>query len=358
MKSEVNIVNSTFISSSPNIIQGQIYLEGSKLTVDRSNFLNSTSRYASAIFSNNDGNIEITNSRFKNLHANKTAGAIGVKKIQDLMISNCTFDNISRANNGVAIFADINGNELSFSGSVMIKDTLFNNCHSNFGGSLLQLGGLLNILNSNFTSNMANYEGGAIYTSYANMDIENSSFKSNRLLDEISYGGACYFDKGNVKLIRNVFEDNFGFEVSTLYTYDMNLIMTDNYFRNPSDAISIYTVYGNISYNNGNNFTNDVQSFNNINYFYNFENTANPFVIFNNTLDFDELPEKFDLRNYNWVTPVKNQGFKGSCSVFGNLAALESSLLRYTNKTYSLSVNNAQNSILKYSKYGTDSNVE
>ena len=152
MKSEVNIVNSTFISSSPNIIQGQIYLEGSKLTVDRSNFLNSTSRYASAIFSNNDGNIEITNSRFKNLHANKTAGAIGVKKIQDPMISNCTFDNISSANNGGAIFADINGNELSFSGSVMIKDTLFNNCHSNFGGSLLQLGGLLNILNSNFTS--------------------------------------------------------------------------------------------------------------------------------------------------------------------------------------------------------------
>jgi C1A family cysteine protease len=66
------------------------------------------------------------------------------------------------------------------------------------------------------------------------------------------------------------------------------------------------------------------------------------------------MPEEFDLRKYGWVTPVKNQGFMGSCWAFGNMAALESSLLRYTNNTYSLSVNNMQNSMLQYSKYGVD----
>ncbi len=136
------------------------------------------------------------------------------------------------------------------------------------------------------------------------------------------------------------------------------MVLTDNYFNNPSDTISICTVFGNVSYNGGNNFTDDIKSFDNADYFYNFENTANPFVIINNTLYFDEMPERFDLRDYNWVTPVKNQGFMGACWAFGNLAALESTLLRYANKTYSLSVNNAQNSMLRYSKYGCDTLVE
>lgn len=42
----------------------------------------------------------------------------------------------------------------------------------------------------------------------------------------------------------------------------------------------------------------------------------------------------------------------GSCWEFGNFAALESALLRYTNKTYSLSVNNGVNIGLQFSEYG------
>ena len=103
-----------------------------------------------------------------------------------------------------------------------------------------------------------------------------------------------------------------------------------------------------------NNYTSDVKSFNNTNDFYNFENKIKSFTIINNTLLFDKMPEEFDLRKYGWITPVKNQGFMGSCWAFGNMAALESSLLRYTNNTYSLSVNNMQNSMLQYSKYGVD----
>lgn len=355
IQSTVSVVNSTFISSSANIIKGQIYLEGSKLTVANSNFLNSTSKYSTAIFSVERGNIEITNSKFKNLRASKTAGAIGVKMVTNMMISNCTFDNVSSANNGGAIFADING-AMFF--NVIINNTTFNNCHSDFGGAILQLDGTLTIVNSNFTYNEANYEGGAIYTSHTGVEITNSTFKFNRLLDEISYGGACYFDKGYAELNGNIFENNIGFEVSTIYGYDTKLELKDNYFNNPSDAISIYTVYGKVIRDDGNNYTDDEKSFNNTNYFYNFENTANPFVIINNTLYFDAMPEKFDLRDYGWVTPVKSQGFMGSCCVFGNLAALESSLLRYANKTYSLSVNNAQNTMLKYSKYGIDDAIE
>ena len=354
ISSTVYVVNSTFISSSDKIIKGQIYLENSRLSVDNSNFLNTTSKYAAAIFLRNDGTLKINNSKFKNLYAYKTAGAIGAKIISNLIINNCEFDNVSSQNNGGAIFTDSFGDGSVFRSDVNINNTSFNNCFSDFGGVILQLDGNLVINNTNFTSNTANYEGGAIYTSYTDVEIFNSKFKSNSLLDDISYGGACYFDEGQVLLKGNDFVNNTASEGLSIYGYDTTLSLIGNYFNNPSDGISICTVYGKVEEESNNTYTSDVKSFNNTNDFYNFENKVKPFTITNNTLSFDKMPDEFDLRKYGWVTSVKNQGFMGSCWAFGNMAALESSLLRYTNKTYSLSVNNMQNSMLQYSKYGVD----
>jgi len=220
------------------------------------------------------------------------------------------------------------------------------------------LGGNLIISASNFTNNKAEYEGGALYTSYSPVRISESLFKSNSVEDIQSYGGAAYFDMGTIRISDSRFEKNLGHDVTTLYGYESNITLTNNYFNNPSNVTSMYTVYGNIIFSGENNLTTDTYSTNNTNNNYNFENTANPFIILNNTLSFDELPEKFDLREYGWVSPVKNQGFMGACWAFGNMAALESALMRYANVTYSLSVNNIQNSMLKYSKYGQTALVE
>ena len=354
----VIVGNSTFISSSDKIIKGQIYLYQSDATIDKCNFLNTTSRYAAAIFAEKELELKITNSRFKNLHANKTAGAIAIKLIKSLNVENCEFDNATSANNGGAIFADANGNIVKNNPmTVWIDESRFTDCYSGFGGAILQLGGGLTVLNSNFTSNVAEYEGGALYTSYAIVQITNSKFDSNTLLDNISYGGAAYFDMGRIRIVESDFTNNLGHDVSTLFSYDSNVTLIDNYFNNPSNVTSIYAVYGKVL-SSGNNFTNDKHSTNNTNYNYNFENVANPFIILNNSLSFDELPDKFDLRTYGWVSPVKDQGFMGACWAFGNMAALESALMRYANVTYSLSVNNVQNTMLKYSKYGTKSFVE
>ncbi len=353
----VDVVNSTFISSSDRIIKGQIYLYKSDLTVSGSDFLNTTSRYSTAIFVEDKSSISISKSKFRNLFANKTAGAIAVKQVTSLDISNCEFYNVSSANNGGAIFADINGDNVNQMGIVLISNTKFDECYSGFGGAILQLAGSLIVTDSHFTDNSAEYEGGAIYTSYANVDISDSTFRNNTALDNISYGGACYFDKGDVNLNNNIFEDNVGLIVSTIYAYDTNLNLQKNYFDNPFNNMSIYSVYGTVNID-GNTFTNDNYSFNNTDHFFNYENTANPFIILNNTIYFDELPEKFDLREYGFVTPVKDQGFMGACWAFGHIAALESSLLRYTNQTYSLSVNNMQNTLLQYSKYGRVTAVE
>ena len=347
-RSDVNVINSTFISSYKEIIKGQIQLDNSNLNVLNSNFLNTTSKYATAIFATGESNVSISNSKFKNLYASKTAGAIGVNAICELTIIDSEFNNVSSEKNGGAIFADM----FTGKGSVKITNTKFNNCYSEFGGAILQLGGFLIIKGSDFVNNTVDYEGGAIYTSFANVGILDSTFQSNIALDNLSYAGAGYFDMGNVIIRQSTFENNNAFNGSTIYAYDTNLTLENNYFNNPSDTVSIYTVFGKLIKNTGNTFNGDKRSFDNTNYLYNFKNTVNPFRIVNNTLVFDELPKKFDLREYGWVSPVKNQGFMGACWAFGNMAALESALLRYANVTYSLSENNVQNSMLQYSKYG------
>ena len=57
--SVVTVDNSTFISSSNKIIKGQIYSSNSNLNVLNSNFLNTTSKYATAIFATDKGSISI-----------------------------------------------------------------------------------------------------------------------------------------------------------------------------------------------------------------------------------------------------------------------------------------------------------
>ena len=261
--SAVEVVNSTFASSSDNIIKGQIYIYKSDLIISNSTFLNTTSRYATAVFAETDCRIVISQSKFKNLFASKTAGAIGVKQISDLAVTECEFYNVSSANNGGAIFADINGDKRGQDGNVMIINTTFDECRSGFGGAILQLAGILIVNGSKFTSNVAEYEGGAIYTSYAIVEIMDSKFRYNTVSDVQSYGGACYFDMGMVTLEENIFENNMGLNVSTIYAYDVDLTLERNYFENPSNVTSIYTVYGKVEVI-GNNFTDDVCSFNNI----------------------------------------------------------------------------------------------
>ena len=265
------------------------------MIVLNSSFTNTTSRYSTVIFSEEGGVVSISKSRFKNLVANKTAGAVAVKGISVLELSDCEFDNVSSANNGGAIFVDCNAKGKVLVSS-LVNNTNFTNCSSDFGGAILQLNGHLIIISSIFHSNSATYEGGAVYTSFADLYILNSKFISNNVEDDISYGGACYFDNADAKINGSDFINNTGSFVSTIFSYGSDLELGYNRFICPSDVISIYSVYGEVELEDTNILTNVKLSLNNTNHAFNFEGSPNPFTLVDNPIVFDEIPPAFDLR--------------------------------------------------------------
>ncbi|WP_366513291.1 hypothetical protein [Methanobrevibacter sp.] len=56
----------------------------------------------------------------------------------------------------------------------------------------MNLGGTLNLKNSNFINNSADSTGGALYTSWSNLTINNSTLSDNAAK---SNAGTIYFDK-------------------------------------------------------------------------------------------------------------------------------------------------------------------
>ena len=115
------------------------------IAIFNSTFSNSASTYAAAIYS--QGNfISIINSVFENLHANETAGAIGLKEVNEIEIINCTFINATANKNVGAVYIDFGTNEES-EGTLIVNST-FINSSGDFGGALVQLMSNLTIINS------------------------------------------------------------------------------------------------------------------------------------------------------------------------------------------------------------------
>ena len=226
-KSELNLNDGTF--KNDNYLDwGLIYLSSCTVNIQNTSFYNLTSNYCPAVYIGEcEGRIK--NSRFVNLHANKTAGAVALKKIyKEFSIEDCEFINATSEKNGGGIYIDINGDGDLPRGTVIIANSSFEDCSSEFGGAVVQLGGILNINNTNFTSNIANYDGGAVYTSNSYVSIYNSNFISNKgLTDGFSNGGAIFNLIGSLELINCTLENNAASNASSIYSYESELTLKD-----------------------------------------------------------------------------------------------------------------------------------
>lgn len=350
-KCNVTVINSTFEGGIESK-WSHIYFSGGALIVDGSTFANSRSSYANAIYGE-DGRVTVRNTKFRNLTVLNSAGAIGVKYAVNLTVEDCEFTNITSGKDGGVIFADID------QGYVTIANSKFHGCFAAFGGAVMQLRAELNIINSTFEDNIAMYDGGVLWTSYANVSIENSTFKRNNVVKEdLEIGGVLYFDKGNILIKGSTFIDNHGSNKGdAVFTYDSKLTLQNNTFKDNGNAL--YSVFSTQDIAEDNKFNNDLVSVNNTFYATIVVNDGIELTLINNTpYKFDTLPDKFNLKDYGLVGPVRDQGKMGSCWTFATSGALESALLKATGKLYNFSQDNIQNTMLQYSIYGVDGILE
>ena len=349
--SEVKLYNS-YITSKNFAKSSQIYLSNAELYIENTTFTNITASYAPAIYGKTFKAL-IRNSQFIDLKANITAGAIGTKAGGELYIENCEFENITSSRNGGVIFADVIGVP-GATGNVTIIDSKFRDTYSEFGGAYVQLGGDFVLKNTEFINSHAKYNGGAIYLSYTNTEIDNCTFDSNgvSIIEGYpTYGGAIFCDISTLNITDSKFFNNVASAGSAIYAYDTSYNIKNSIFENNTNPI--YTVFDKESILENNTCINDDNvSTNNTYYATTIIGQGIQLVLLNNTISVENLPKKFDLRDWGWVSSVKNQGGMGACWTFGMTGSLESALLKAANITTDFSENNMQNTMIKYSIYG------
>ncbi|MBS7257693.1 MAG: right-handed parallel beta-helix repeat-containing protein, partial [Methanobrevibacter sp.] len=192
------------------------------LTVKKCEFTNNkTSDRGGAIF-NYNGNLDISDSMFKNNRASGTWGRDqygGAIYCTNLKCNNCTFeDNYSNDDAGAIYIHDGDKTEIRNSkfirnnaelsgGAISCVDVYCNNCtfENNYASNL---GGAINggygahVQNSRFKNNKAGDDGGAVYIDGGQGEISDSHFTNNQAKN----GGAIY--SSNIDCLRCYFENN------------------------------------------------------------------------------------------------------------------------------------------------------
>ena len=141
-------------------------------------FANTTATYSPAIYVVGS-KVRIIDSKFINLKANITAGAMSLREGGELYIKNCEFINTTSSRNAGAVYVDITGYNPGNEGNVTIIDSKFKNVSSEFAGAYVQLGGQFWINNTEFINSHAIFNGGAVYLSFTETEINNCTFDSN-----------------------------------------------------------------------------------------------------------------------------------------------------------------------------------
>ena len=354
---QLNVKNTNITSSISNKY-GQIWARYSTVNIDDVDFIDISSIYSPAISIDNCENVEISNSRFINLTADISAGAISLKQEGNLCIKNCKFINTKSFRNAGAVIVDY-GKDID-EGNVIILDCIFDNSSSMIGGAYIQLGGVLLMNNSNFTNSRASYDGGAVYLSFTDSQIDNCIFTSNdaSLLDDYpAYGGAIYCDMITLELSNSRFINNSADLGNAIYACDSDYSITNCIFANNTNAI--FTDFDEGCNLEGNDYNNDSTI---INQTYSYKAFADSVALewksLNNSISVASLPSYFDLRDWGWVTPVKHQGHLGSCWTFAMISSVESALLKAYGVELNLSESNLMHSMLRYSHFGNTQFVE
>ena len=351
-KGKLNLYNS-YITSKIYAKAGQVMgSTGSQFNLENITFANTTATYSPAIYLVGS-KIRIIDSKFINLKANLTAGAMSLREGGELYISNCEFINTTSSRNAGAVYVDITGYNPGNEGNVTIIDSKFKDASSEFAGAYVQLGGQFWLNNTEFINNQAKLNGGAIYLSFTETEINNCTFESNGagiIEDYPTSGGAIFSDISTLNITNSRFFSNVASQGNAIYAYDSSFNIKGSTFKNNTNAIfSVFTKKYTIDTNT--ELNNDTVSTNNTFYATIMVGEGMELALINNTINIDTIPAKFDLRDWGWVSSIKDQGWMGACWTFGMSGSLESVLLKATGIPFNVSMNNMK-TVMKYSPYG------
>ncbi len=315
-------------SASTGLDWGSIFGGGSSSTqtinIDNCIFRNNFAAYGGAIYSEK-GTVTISNSRFENNHAENGGGAISVLNGAALTVDNCEFINdYSLYDAGGAIYV-FNATSAS------IKNSQFLNCHAAIGGALASLRSPVTISSSTFSSNKANWTGGAVFSMFGRLTSTGSDYYENSAY----HGGAIYADNLTYFEVNGgIFQNNqANGSAGAIFAFTnlVNRITNPTYTSNTASEHNDLYQTDSITLNIGSDDYEMIQ------YKSSYAGT---------------LPSKYDLRTVNGVTPVKDQGQSGNCWAFATMATLESAILKATGKKIILSEGNLKNLANIYSDIG------
>lgn len=338
------ILNKGNINAENVVFNGQYSLDSSEFSTEHGGAIYSTENSAKSYFNN---------CTFINNHA-KFGGAIYVAG-GELEVSACNFINNTAYFIGGAIACE----EHKYKNPVFkIRNSTFKNCVS-----LNNAGGALYLRSATITANELKFInstsalGSAITLISSQAVLQNIEAYNNTARGD---GGVIYQVYGNLTVNRSIFKNNYARNGAVLFVdATTNFVVENSKFINNSARFTAGAIYS-LS-NNNSNFENNSYENNHAMYYNDsFCDLAPNLIIINgnyslyyNNVSSTSLPGRYDSRDYNYVTPVKNQGLEGNCWAFAILGALESSILKAMGEgSIDLSENNMKNLASLYSPYG------
>ncbi len=231
---EINSPNVTFVnltftrgnangneSSDDTLHGGAILWNGINGNIVNCTFDNNTAAYGGAVYWNaTDGNV--ISSEFKNNNASE-GGALFVNENTDkLTVDDSEFTTNTAVNDGGAIYMNGTGSEITGS-------QFYNNTADNDGGAVYVSGSNNNIIDSEFNDNEAD-NGGAVYWTSATGGVKDSEFHDNNATN----GGAVYVD-GDAYIKNSTFTSNEAINGAAIYlnnTSEATVISNDTFNQN------------------------------------------------------------------------------------------------------------------------------
>ncbi|WP_405290286.1 C1 family peptidase [Methanobrevibacter sp.] len=291
--------------------------------LDNCTFISNSGEYGGAICMDN-GDLDITNSRFINNKAYNFGGAIAAFYDASVRIRNTKFINDTSTN-------DVGGAIYLIYSTLSASNVTAINCSATFGSVITSLNSTVAISKLYAFNNTAKYDGGAIYHMYNGITIQDSYFENNKALN----GGAVYVSGAEI----------FNLEYNTFYN-NLASSTAGAVFSNTNNKIS----FKNNNYTKNKAIKNDdlcqTDSVNLV------IGNGNYTLFYNNSTFDGVLPSYYSLIYEGLVTPIRDQQSGGNCWTFGALAALESAILKASGIAYDFSEGNIKNIMQKYSDYG------